>query len=93
MRNLLRPDTPPSVIAVPERLSRSTRERVPAAQNALYTSENYVLLTVLCSTVLFFGGLSATLDRFRLRVFLLTLALTLFVGTILFLATLPICHG
>jgi hypothetical protein len=80
-------------LAEAQRQEERAGEHSAAAQDALHTSENYVLLTVLCSTVLFFGGLSATVDRFRLRVFFLTLALTLFVGTILFLATLPMCHG
>ncbi|MBI3407245.1 MAG: hypothetical protein HY040_02675 [Planctomycetes bacterium] len=63
-----------------------------AAQHANENSDTYVLLTTLFATVLFFGGIAGTVDRRRLRITILSIALTLFVVSLVFLATMPICH-
>jgi hypothetical protein len=62
-----------------------------AAMQANQTSDTYVLLTVLFASVLFFGGIAGTLDSRRLRVSIMILALALFVITLTFLASMPIC--
>jgi hypothetical protein len=63
-----------------------------AAEKANETSDTYVLLTVLFASVLFFGGIAGTLDSRRLRIIILAIALAFFVATVIFLATMPICH-
>lgn len=66
-------------------------QQFASAQEAHHQSDTYMLLTVMFASVLFFGGLSATLDWFRLRIIVFTLALALFLVTVSFLATMPIC--
>jgi len=63
-----------------------------AAQQANQNSDTYVLLTVLFASVLFFGGIAGTLDMRRLRIMILTIGLALFLVTLVFLGTMPICH-
>jgi hypothetical protein len=63
-----------------------------AAQKANETSDTYVLLTVLFASVLFFGGIAGTLASRRLRLMILAISLALFVVTLVFLATMPICR-
>jgi hypothetical protein len=62
-----------------------------AAMHANQTADAYVLLTVLFASVLFFGGIAGTLDSRRLRISILIIALGLFVITVVFLGTMPIC--
>lgn len=63
-----------------------------AAMHANRTADAYVLLTVLFASVLFFGGIAGTLDSRQLRISILIIALALFVVTIAFLGTMPICN-
>ena len=51
-----------------------------------------MLLTVVFASVLFFGGIARAFDSRRLRVVLAALAVVLFVGTLIALSTMPICH-
>ena len=62
-----------------------------SAQKANHYSDRYVLFTVLFASVLFFGGIGGTMQSRRLRLSVLAIALGLFVVTVVFLATLPIC--
>ncbi|MFO0970256.1 MAG: hypothetical protein U0793_32305 [Gemmataceae bacterium] len=63
-----------------------------AAEHANENSDTYVLLTVLFATVLFFGGIGATLDSRRLRYAVFGIAIMLFLGTMGFLWTMPLCR-
>jgi hypothetical protein len=54
-------------------------------------SDDYVLLTVIFASVLFFGGIARAFDSRRLRLALMALAFTLFVGSLIVLATMPYC--
>lgn len=63
-----------------------------AAEAANEHGDNYVLLTVLFASVLFFGGIAGTLDSRRLRVVILAIAFLLFAATVACLATMPICR-
>src|SRR5262245_2679650 len=67
-------------------------DMISAAQQANETSDRYVLLTVLFATVLFLGGIGATLDSRWLRRTLNILALILFLVMVVFLATMPLCR-
>jgi hypothetical protein len=51
---------------------------------------NYVLGVVLFAVALFFAGVSTKLRARRLQAALLALGATVFVGTVIWLATLPV---
>jgi ABC-type multidrug transport system fused ATPase/permease subunit len=63
-----------------------------AAVEARRFSDNYVLLTVVFASVLFFGGIARAFDSRPLRMVLAALAVLLFLGTVVALTTMPICH-
>lgn len=65
---------------------------VSAAQvrRNIQRASNYVLGVVLFSVALFFAGMSTKLDDLRLRRFALGVGCTLFLGTVIWLATQPI---
>lgn len=74
------------------RQSQLQEEQLAAAQEANRFSDTYVLLTVMFASVLFFGGIAGTFHLAWLRRWLATLAIAFFVGTALYLATMPICR-
>jgi len=51
-----------------------------------------VLLTVVFASVLFFGGIARAFDSRPLRTILAALAVLLFLGTLVALTTMPVCH-
>ncbi|MCW5551394.1 MAG: hypothetical protein KIS67_04425 [Verrucomicrobiae bacterium] len=55
-------------------------------------SDNCVLLTVVFASVLFFGGIARAFDSRPLRTALAALAVMLFLGTVVALSTMPVCH-
>jgi hypothetical protein len=63
-----------------------------AAGQARRFSDDYVLLTVIFASVLLFGGIARAFDSRRLRIVLAALAVLLFLGTLVALTTMPICH-
>jgi hypothetical protein len=63
-----------------------------AAGEARRYSDNYVLLTVIFASVLFFGGIARAFDSRPLRTVLAALAMLLFLGTLVVLTTLPLCR-
>jgi hypothetical protein len=63
-----------------------------ASREARRCSDDYVLLTVIFASVLFFGGIARAFDSRRLRIALAALAVLLFPGTLVALTTMPICH-
>ncbi len=62
------------------------------SQKANANSDNYVLLTVLFASVLFFGGIGGTFQSRWLRNVVFVIALVLFAITLSTLGTLPICN-
>jgi hypothetical protein len=94
------PEAPLSPFAMPEyRLAaRAASDRLEATANAyaakavtnIEHSTNYVLAVVLFAAVLFFAGTSMRLQSAALRRGLLGVALSVFVGTVAWLATSPI---
>lgn len=64
-----------------------------AAQRAGQNGDSYVLLTLMFASVLFFGGITGTFEARRLRLWLGGIACTLFVGTMIGLAMMPVCRG
>lgn len=67
-------------------------EALKGARQARQFSDDYVLLTVMFASVLFFAGIARAFDSRRLRMVLAGLAVLMFVATLMGLLTLPICH-
>jgi ABC-type multidrug transport system fused ATPase/permease subunit len=63
-----------------------------ATRQARSFSDDYVLMTVVFASVLFFGGIARAFDSRPLRIVLASLAILLFLGTLIALTTMPICH-
>ena len=61
-----------------------------AAKDANQRADNYMLAVVLFATALFFAGISTKLDIPSMRWTLLALGWTVFLGTAIWLATLPV---
>jgi hypothetical protein len=74
------------------RLGELSAQEYTVAQQANRTSDTYVLLTVLFASVLFFGGIAGTIGSRRLRIAIVSVALALFLVTMIFLATMPMCR-
>jgi hypothetical protein len=96
------PAAPPSPFRMAEYAQTETAEvtrqeelaakAMAASREARRCSDDYVLLTVIFASVLFFGGIARAFDSRRLRVVLAALAMLLFLGTLVALTTMPICH-
>ena len=80
-------------LAESKRQAELSSQEYTAASQASHNSDSYVLLTVLFASVLFFGGIAGTLDSRRMRISILSIALALFVVTVSYLGTMPICKG
>lgn len=86
---LQNPDAPPSPFAMTEYVSAAQVEsdrlltvaelKFQEARQANQTSDNYVLLTVMFASVLFFCGISTNFERFLIRTALLVFAIIIFV--------------
>jgi len=93
------PEAPPTPFAMPEyevaaageaeRLTRAADESAAVAREANQRSDNYVLMTVLFATALFFAGVSSKMDTARARIVLIGLASTLLVVSTVVLALFP----
>jgi hypothetical protein len=90
---------PPHPFAMPEyRLAsaeeaqeaRETAQRYhDAATEAKHASDQYVLLTVLLASVLFFGGIATHFGSSLAKIGLFSLAIMAFLGTLFWLSTCP----
>jgi hypothetical protein len=90
---------PPTPFAMPEykvaaaaeaaRLEQRAEEQSAAARQANQRSDNYVLMTIVFATVLFFAGISSKMDTFRARTLLLGVGTTLLVGAVIVVLTFP----
>jgi hypothetical protein len=97
------PTAPPSPFRMAEYAQAETAEvarqaelankAMAATGEARRNSDNYVLLTVIFASVLFFGGIARAFDSRPLRMALATLAVLLFLCTVVALITMPICPG
>lgn len=88
----LMPEYAQKEIAEVARQEDLAAKAIAGAQEARGYSDDYVLLTVLFASVLFFGGIARAFDSPPLRKVLASLAVLLFVGTLIALSTLPICR-
>jgi hypothetical protein len=73
-----------------ERLNRLAGVHAQEADEANQRADNYVLAVVLFASALFFAGISTKLHSMRQREALLAIGWTIFVGTAVWLATLPV---
>jgi hypothetical protein len=90
---------PPTPFAMPEyrleanaeaeQLEGEAAANSEAAKNANQRADNYMLAVVLFASALFFAGISTKLQSFRARTVVLGLGCVLFLGTVIWLATLP----
>jgi len=97
------PGAPPSPLHMPEyqpkesieaaRQNDLAEQALTDARTARGFSDNYILLTVLFATVLFFGGISRTFVSHRIQTLFMGVAVVLFLVTLYALQTLPVCHG
>ena len=81
---------PPEIEASKE--AEIERQAMAGAEVANHNGDRYVLLTVIFASVLFFGGITGTTSVPWVRKTLSILAVVLFMGTLIFLAAMPICH-
>lgn len=73
-----------------ERLDADAEVSAAQVRQNIQRASNYVLGVVLFSVSLFFAGMSTKLGALRLRRFALGVGCTLFLGTVIWLATQPI---
>jgi hypothetical protein len=73
-----------------EELESTADAYAAEARRNIQRSSNYVLGVVLFASALFFAGMSTKLSTPRLRVVLLGIGCTVFLGTLLWIATSPI---
>jgi hypothetical protein len=98
-RPRLNANAPPTPFAMPEyqlaaakeskRLDQQAESSAANARDANQRSDNYVLMTIMFATVLFFAGISSKMDTFKARVLLLGAATTLLFVAIVLLASFP----
>ncbi|HOX04357.1 MAG TPA: hypothetical protein P5555_18955 [Candidatus Paceibacterota bacterium] len=96
------PSAPPSPLHMAEyaqkeaaevaRQEAIAAEGLEKARQARQVSDNYVLLTVLFASVLFFGGIARVFDSRLLRIVFAVFAVVLLLGTLSGLLTMPICR-
>ena len=73
-----------------ERLNTAAGAHADAAEEANQRSGDYVLAVVLFAVALFFAGMSTKLRSLRKQEVLLALGLVVFLGTAVWVATLPV---
>jgi hypothetical protein len=96
------PAAPPSPFQMAEYALKETAEvarqeelaakAMAASREARRCSDDYVLLTVVFASVLFFGGIARAFDSRPLRIVLAALAVLLFLATLIALTSMPICR-
>ena len=94
-----RADAPPTPFAMPQyrlkaaanadRLEETAAGASQAAKDANQRADNYMLAVVLFASSLFFEGLSTKLNGLAARILALGLGCILFLGTAIWLGTLP----
>ena len=95
----LNPDAPTSPFAMPEyrlasevqsdQLSVEAEGHAADARKANQRSDNYVLMTIVLATVLFFAGISSKMDTLRARLLLICVASTLLVVSLAVVLSFP----
>ena len=73
-----------------DELVQKAERRSAAARQANQRSDNYVLMTIMFATVLFFAGVSSKMDTVKARVFLISAAVIVLVVSIGVILSFPI---
>jgi len=73
-----------------DRLELTAAGKSDLAKDANERADNYMLAVVLFASALFFGGISTKMHRRNARIALVALGWVVFVGTVVWLATLPV---
>ncbi len=102
-RPLKNPDSPLSPFGMREyslstlpeadRLNQLALQKLNEAKAPNTRADDYVLLTVLFASALFFGGIGNKMQVRNLRIVLLSLGIVIFVATSVTLILMPIAHG
>lgn len=82
----------PELVKSKEEGARAADLRTKAL-SAGSNGDSYVLLTLMFASVLFFGGITGTFRSRRLRVSLASIACAMFLATVGWAATMPVCGG
>lgn len=92
-------DAPPTPFAMPEyqlaasveaqRLEEEAQDQAGSAREANQRADEYVLMTIMFATVLFFAGISSKMVTFRARTLLLGVATTLLLSAIVIVVSFP----
>jgi hypothetical protein len=100
---LKNPDAPPSPFAMKEyslstlqqsdQMNQLALQKLNEAKAANTRADDYVLLTVLFASALFFGGIGTKMQLRSLRIVLLSLGIVVFVATAVTLFSMPIARG
>jgi hypothetical protein len=100
---LKNPDAPPSPFAMKEyslstlqqadQMNQLALQKLNEAKAANTRADDYVLLTVLFASALFFGGIGTKMQLRSLRIVLLSLGVVVFVATAVTLISMPIARG
>jgi uncharacterized membrane protein len=95
-----RPGAPPTPFAMPEyhlatqdraaRLEQAAAAQSDRSKAANQHADNYMLAVVLFASALFFAGISTKLHSARARTAVLGLGCVVFLGAVVWLATLPV---
>jgi hypothetical protein len=72
-----------------DRLERKAERSASEARTANQRSDNYVLMTIVFATVLFFAGISSKMDTVRARTFLLSVGVLILFTAMVIVATFP----
>jgi hypothetical protein len=73
-----------------DRLLKEAVEHLESAHRASQRSDQYILLTVIFASVLFFGGISTKFRTVKIQVILVAFAILIFVIMLILVATFPI---
>jgi hypothetical protein len=84
------PQYRPKAATEADRLETTAAAASQQAKEANQRADNYMLAVVLFATSLFFAGLSTKLGSLRARAVILGLGCVVFLGTAIWLATLPV---
>jgi len=79
-----------ATLAESDQLLEEADQQLAEAGVANTRSANYVLLTVLFASVLFFAGITTKFETFSIEVALLAIAAIIFAGTLVLMATYPL---
>ena len=72
-----------------QRLEAQAEAESAAARQANERSDDYVLMTIMFATVLFFAGISSKMDTLRARLLLLSVGSTLLIAAIVIVVSFP----